>query len=253
MNAKPKRRNVLQMIGGAGVGMVLGTGVSIGTSPSAQANMVITRTFSGRATDLETGRWLYTEEHRHQMDGTRWVAGVIRYTDPQGALLAEKTLDFSQDCCIPIARTVYPPLKEEERVVAVSDSTVTMEWSRDGQRERKTVSRSTAMAVDSGFHAYLQRNFDGLMAGRTLAFQLGVPRQLDSFQFRVVPQGQRTVEGRTGLALRAEPNSLLRLVVPTLALVYDPETRDMLEYQGLSNIVDPSTRKALSVRIVYKY
>lgn len=241
-----------RMLGTAGSALVAGW-MGLQAPATAQASVLVTRTFSGRATDLETGRWLYTEEHRHQMEGRRWAAGVIRYVDPQGALLAEKTLDFSQDCCIPVARTVYPPLKEEERVVAVTESGVTMEWSREGQRERKTIARTPAMAVDSGFHAFLQRNFEALVAGRTLAFQLGVPRQLDSFQFRVVPQGQRTVDGRLGLALRAEPNSLLRLMVPTLSLVYDPDTRDMLEYQGLSNIVDPSTRKALSVRIAYAY
>jgi len=46
---------------------------------------------------------------------------------------------------------------------------------------------------------------------------------------------------------------MLRLLVPPVKLAYDLRSRDMLEYEGLSNLVDPQTRKAPVVRITYDY
>lgn len=210
------------------------------------------RRFEGRATDATTGAWLYQEQHEHRYRQGRWWWGRIRYTDPQGQLVGEKTLDFSQDPTIPLSKTVFPLLAEEELVTRITPETVTMEVLRDGKRRNKTLARQTPMAVDSGFHALVQQEMDSLLAGKSLAFHLGVPNQLDTFRFKLTPTGVRTTEsGRSVLALKAEPDSLLRMLVPTLQLLYDVRSREMLEYQGLSNILNPATRQAPQVRIVY--
>ena len=38
---------------------------------------------------------------------------------------------------------------------------------------------------------------------------------------------------------------------PDFVLLYDPQQRRLLEYRGISNLHDPRTREAYSVRIVY--
>ena len=40
---------------------------------------------------------------------------------------------------------------------------------------------------------------------------------------------------------------------PTLELTIDRTTRRLLEYSGIANVKDPSTRKAYSVRIRFAY
>jgi hypothetical protein len=80
--------------------------------------------------------------------------------------------------------------------------------------------------------------------------QLGVISQFDHFRFRI-----RRAEAPAGPVIRllVEADSMLRLLVPTVKLAYDLRSRDMLEYEGLSNLVDPQTRKAPVVRITYDY
>lgn len=209
------------------------------------------RQFSGRALHAETGQWLYTELHQQQLRGGRWVAGTIRYVSPQGLLLGEKKLDFGKDRFVPLMRTVYPTLGEEEAIVQVGEATVTMETSnKAGQRKTREVARVAGLAVDSGFHVFLQDRLEELATGRTVQMQLGVISQFDHFRFRI-----RRAEATQGSVLRlvVEPDSMLRLLVPPVKLAYDLRSRDMLEYEGLSNLVDPQTRKAPVVRITYDY
>ncbi len=209
------------------------------------------RQFSGRAVHAETGQWLYNELHQQQLRGGRWVAGTIRYVSPTGQLLGEKKLEFGKDRFVPLMRTVYPTLGEEEAITQVSEATVTMETSnKAGQRKTREVIRVAGLAVDSGFHVFLQDRLDELAAGRTVQMQLGVISQFDHFRFRV-----RRTEAAQGSVLRlvVEPDSMLRLLLSPVRLAYDLRSRDMLEYEGLSNLLDPQTRKAPVVRITYDY
>lgn len=231
----------------------LGLGVVAASSllGGAHGQVAAPRRFSGRAVHRDTGQWLYTEQHQHLYEGPRWLSGTIRYVSPQGQLLGEKTLDFSRDRFVPLMRTVYPPLNEEEAITRVEEGRVTMETVRGGQRKTREVVNPGSLAVDSGFHAFIQQRLDDLASGRTVPLQLGVISQFDHFRFRIrrddAPADERVVR------LVVEADSLLRLMVPTIRLAYDRRTRDMLEYEGLSNIVDPQTRKAPAVRITYEY
>lgn len=211
------------------------------------------RQFIGRATHAETGRWLYNEEHRQVLREGRWSGGTIRYVSPTGELLAEKTLDFSQDRFIPLARTVFKATGVEERITRIDAKSVTMETVREGRTKTREVERSPVMAADSGFHAFIQSRLDELVAGQTLQLAFGVISQHSSFKFRIRRTALRTVGAQQQVVMVAEPDSLLRMLVDPLDLVYDAKTRDLLEYNGLSNLDDPATGKPPKVRIVYEF
>lgn len=239
---------------GAGGALTAVMGAWAGQPAWAQAQApdaaTVQRSFSGRAVHAETGQWLYTEQHQQTLRAGRWVAGTIRYVAPQGQLLGEKKLEFGKDRFVPVMRTVYPTLQEEEAITQVADSTVTMETVKAGQRKTREVARTAGLAVDSGFHVFVQDRLEDLAAGRTVQMQLGVISQFDHFRFRI-----RRAEATAGPVIRllVEADSMLRLLVPTVKLAYDLRSRDMLEYEGLSNLVDPQTRKAPVVRITYDY
>ncbi|MFZ9493895.1 MAG: hypothetical protein ACO27E_04510 [Burkholderiaceae bacterium] len=219
----------------------------------AHAQVEQSRTFLGRATHGETGRWLYNEEHRQVLRDGRWWAGSIRYVSPTGDLLAEKTLDFSQDRFIPLARTVIRTTGVEERITRIDAQSVTMETLRDGRIKTRQVERAPVMAADSGFHAFIQSRLDELIAGKSLQLAFGVISQHATFKFRIRRTALRQVGGQQQAVIVAEPDSLLRLLVDPLDLVYDARTRDLLEYNGLSNLDDPQTGKPPKVKIVYEF
>ncbi len=208
--------------------------------------------YLGYASEQSSGRYLYTEVHNHRYQGGRWLSGKIRYVAPDGSLLGEKTLDFSADPYIPVSqyRLINPAY--EERIVGVDKQGIRMEKLADGKLSRKTLPRVANQAADSGFNAWLVDRLDQLERGDTLSMRFAVIGQLDQYRFRVRSVGKTTVAGEPALRLRVEPDSLLRLLVSPLEVVYGLRSRELLQYRGVSNILDPDTGKAWSVNISYR-
>lgn len=211
-----------------------------------------TQRFYGYAYDLETDRHLYTEVHEQKMDGERWLGGSIGYYLPDGRRIGYKTLDFSKDAFVPVFRL---DLELEGYMEGITDNgdPIVLE-RREGKTakvERKSLKRDGPTAADSGFHAILYANFERLMKGEAVSLRLAVAGSLDQFRFRGRRIADATFENRAAVRFVVEPDSLLRFMVDPLELTYDPKTRQLLEYRGISNIRDPATGKPWMTRIAY--
>ncbi len=236
-------------LSGAVLGMIL---VSMSLVTTANAAEIKEVRYLGYATEQGSGRYLYTETHRHRYQGNRWLGGHIRYVAPDGRVLGEKTLDFSADPYVPVSHYRLTTPAYEEHIVAVDSTGIRMEKLADGKWSRKTLPRVDNQAADSGFNAWLVDRLDQLARGDTLSMRLAVVGQLDQYRFRVRPSGRTTVAGEPALRLKVEPDSLLRLLVSPLEVVYGLQSRDLLHYRGVSNIIDPVSGKAWSVNISYR-
>lgn len=207
--------------------------------------------FRGYAFDLKTGAYRYTEVHRQNVDGFRWLDGSIDYYDPSGHKIAAKTLDLRKDPQIPLMKLEIFKEGYVEAITDVQADRYTMLKTVDGKTQTKVIMKTPGMGADSGFHSAIVANFDRLQKGETLRFDFGVAGQLDSYSFRCRKVGDTTFDGKPAIQLLVEPDSLLRLFVDRLDLTYEVKTRYLLEYRGVSNMHDDKTGKAFNVRIVY--
>ena len=208
--------------------------------------------FYGYAFDSSSGEYLYTEVHQHAYEGERWLAGTIRYYSPDNQLIGEKTLDFSRDPYIPLFRLRLPGLHYEEAVTAVELNGIDMETLVNGHRLREHLPHEIGMVADSGFYSFMVDHLGEIQAGHSVRFPFAVAGRLNSYRFRLVRQEEAQVDGHPTLRIRAEADSLLRMVAPTLSFLYDLQTRYLIEYDGVSNIRNPVTGKPYSaVRVVY--
>lgn len=211
-----------------------------------------THRFYGYAFDENSGKYLYTEVHQHHYEGDKWLGGSIRYYDSENRLIGEKSLDFSHDPFIPVFRMRMPRENYEEGISAVTPGGIEMERQTDGRKERDRVDRLAGMVADSGFHSFVVSHLDDLEAGKVMQFPFVVAGRLAVYKFRVSKTGNGTLDGHPTIKLKAEADSLLRFVAPTLTMSYDLQSHYLIEYRGVSNIHDPATGKAYSaVRIVY--
>lgn len=219
--------------------------------PAAQAG---TLRLHGYAYDLQSGAHRYTEVHEQQTDGDRWVGGTITYLAPDGSVLGRKTLDFSADPFIPLYRLELAGgsgFVEGISMIARDSLTLFRKRYQDAALTEEKVSRPEGATADSGFHNLVRDRFAQLMAGEKIQFHFAVATELDTFKFRGQRIEDTTFEGRPAVRFRVQPDTLLRLLVDPLELTYDPGTRRLLEYRGISNLHDPATRAAYAVRIVY--
>jgi hypothetical protein len=206
--------------------------------------------FYGYAFDLQSDAYLYTEVHEQEIVDGVWTRGSIRYYDAEGTLIGDKQLSFASHPYIPVYELKLPYKNYVEGISAVNGE-VQLFKSSDGERKQKTIRTREMMAADSGFHSLLRDNFETLMKGETARFRLVVAGNLDGYSFRARKVGETTFDGVPAVKLIVEPDSLLRLLVDQLELVYEPQERQLLEYRGISNIHDPKTGNAYNARIVY--
>ncbi|HVT35134.1 MAG TPA: hypothetical protein VHE37_06110, partial [Nevskiaceae bacterium] len=74
----------------------------------------------------------------------------------------------------------------------------------------------------------------------------------DTFKFRARRVEDQVIDGKTGVQFLIEPDSLLRWLVDPLHVVYDPAARMLLEFRGVSNVINPATGEEYNVRIEYR-
>ena len=208
--------------------------------------------YLGYAVDKASGRYLYTEVHRHQYDDRRWLGGSIRYVAPDGQLLGEKQLDFSANPYVPVMRYQLKVPAYEELITRVDGKRLLMEQRKAGKVERTTLPVMANQAADSGFNAFLVDRLDDFAAGKEVPLRLAVVGQLDQYRFRVKSLAKLKFAGEQALRLRVEPDSLLRLLVDPIEVIYGLESRQLLNYRGVSNLLDPATAKAYVVEISYR-
>jgi hypothetical protein len=218
---------------------------------AAQADPQTLR-FYGYAYDLASGKYLYTEVYREEVDDNRWISGHTGYYAADGTRLGEKTLSFSSDRYIPVYTLDLPGAGYLEGITRVAPDGVDMvKQSPEHGHQTATIPHSEPMAADAGFHSFLYDHMPELLAGQTVKFRFAVAGQLDSYNFRARMTGTTQFEGKPAVLLKIDPDSLLRFLVQPLILTYDPLSRRLLEYRGISNVMNPATGKPYNARIDY--
>jgi len=210
--------------------------------------------FHGYARDLDSGKYLYTELHEQEVEAGKVQTATITYFDASGKQVSRKTLDYRQNRTIPVFRAESPEQGYVEALRGISGGKLDLlKATREkGEQTKSLELPKGAVAADSGFNHLIQDNLARLVAGETVQFHLVVAGNLDAYHFRAKKVRDESFEGTPGVLLRVEPDSLLRFLVDPLDVVYDPATRKLLEYRGVSNILDPATGKVYKkVRISY--
>ena len=209
--------------------------------------------FTATAHDLKTGRVLFIENYDVEVDDGRWKSGTTRYTSPDGKTIAERKFAFARDRYVPVYAFDQTSYDYKEGITRIDGQQIDVYNARDGNRETATLQRIGTMVGDCGSQPYLIDHLPALDRGETIHFILVVAGRTDSYKLRARKVEDQTVNGRRVLHVRIELDSMLRLILPTLELKIDPETKRLLEYSGIANVKDPATKKSYSARIVFAY
>ena len=198
----------------------------------------------GFARDAATQRYLYTEVHDNQTtaDGAL-LQGQTLYYDPQGREVARRSLDFRANRTVPVYRLDVPGQGYSEGITSLTPA-LTVFKSDQGRVERKSITpEGELIAADAGFNNLMLSQFRQIQAGETVRFTLVVAGRTDSFRFRARKVGEDTVNGEAAVRVKVEPDSVLRMLVEPIELVYDAKGSRLLRYTGVSNLLDPATRQ----------
>ncbi len=204
---------------------------------SARAETVL-----GFARDARTQRFLYTEVHEFNRSADGEVqSATCRYYDAQGKEMARKSLDYRSNRFIPVYTLEMPAQRYTEGISSNADPVVVFK-KNTGQEAQASLPRDDGLeAADAGFNHLLMAQMPKLRKGETVNFKLIVAGRTDRFRFRVRKLADVKVEQEPGIKLLVEPDSLLRMLVAPIEIVYDAAGKRLLNYSGVSNIIDPSS------------
>lgn len=220
------------------------------SSASAMAEVV---RFKGEAFDLNTGKFIYSENHEEYWKNGRHFYSVVRYKAPDGRTLAEKKIYFDRN-----AEKPYYTLKDLRdgyvEGLKYAGGSVNLFSRRTNKEEirEKTVKIPGPAVYDGGFDYFIRGNFEKLMQKKPVSFNFAVPIELDYFKFRVVYHKEEIIRDRKAVTFRMEPNNLIiRQLVSPIYISYDMERKRLLRYKGISNVND-ANGKSYKARIEFK-
>jgi len=208
--------------------------------------------FYGYAYDLKSGEYLYTEVYNEELKDGFLQGCTMKYFAIDGHLLGQKKVEFDADPYLPLYQLDLPSANYSEGITQVgADSIEMFKQSATKPRQTAMVKRTPNMAADAGFTNFMVAHLPELASGKTVNFKLGVAGLLDAYSFRARRVGNTEFEGQPAVNLSIEPDSLLRYLVDPLLLTYDIPGKRLLEYRGVSDVINPATGKAYTVRVAF--
>jgi hypothetical protein len=233
--------------------LVLAAAVRAAPAPDSSAP----QPFRGSAFDTERGGPAYNEEHHEVFRQGRLVSTRTLFTAPSGGTMAQRDLDFSNHPFKPeyLFKDARNGYQEGSKVV---DAELLVHF-RDSARaplKEKRIKVPEPCVVNGGLGPFLKQNWKALAAGQRVGFNMVVPARLDFYKFVAyvddkLALSDKDSKGRRNKAVVIEPqSSLLRMLLPTIVMVYDVGTLRLIRYQGIVNVADPKGR-SLRVRVDY--
>lgn len=232
---------VRRQLGLLTMGMLMAT-------PAAQAATV---QYDGRATDLESGRALYTERHLLREVEGRPRERLVSYACPNGTLFARKRVDYAPSAVAPSFQLDDGRDGYREGVRRAGSRVEAFVRQRNGAAEESgTLAAGARLVADAGFDEYVRRNWSALVAGKTLAIDFAVPASRRAYTFKLRKLASPTVDGVPAHLFRLKVSGLLGLVAPQIDVAYARQSQRLLRFEGVTNLRDPDGNQ-WKARIVF--
>lgn len=221
----------------------------IGTAAATAGSKDGKHCFNGYAYTEDGSTLLYTEHHEQSIKDGRpltWTV-VYRAADAavmgaaKGKVVARKQFDFTDNPTVPVY-TLDLLASGYREGIRHDTSNHNKGWrmirrkSKDAAVESQAFTYSPPMAADSGFDPFVKEHFQALMAGKTIKFNFAAAGRLDVIGLRAYKVGDTQFAGHPAVKFKAELDSLLRFVVNSLVMTYDPDSKKLLQYAGVSNL-----------------
>ena len=196
----------------------------------------------------EQGELVYKEKHSVTREGDRVITSLTEYINPAGQVIATMESDYSQNISMPTYVFEDHLRGYREGLRKENGNYIIFKQSRGSKEETGAVTNTEDVFSCQGWHYYLVNNLAALEK-ENVALNLILPSELKALPFEI--QKVRSTGDRVEAVLKFN-HWLFRYFAPTLRLVYDRKSKKLVEYTGISNILD-SKGDRQDVKIVYRY
>jgi hypothetical protein len=201
----------------------------------------------GVASDPE-GNTLYVERLKHVPNSTGGML-TVAYTDPGGAPLANKQVDYN-------CRTTAPSFTLIDQVSGVKEG---VNWTQDllesyqDDEVTKLEVPNGPTIIDAGFDNAIKSSWDTLMKGEKVAYHYLFARDNKFLKLRFLksdpPEKLENEISSDVVFFRIAANNLIfRMLSSPIYVGYDRNTQDLKYYFGPSNLPAMKDQKNVLIR-----
>ncbi|WP_156013252.1 hypothetical protein [Thioalkalivibrio sp. HK1] len=204
----------------------------------------------GFACDRQSGEFLYQEIHEERWESGQLMEDRVGYRSPQGEEFAAKRVDYR-------ASPVTPDFALDDRSTGHRESlerdrqsgALRVSYRAPGDRSDTSMKSEVLEGridpiADAGFERMLLQSWDRLLAGETITRPFLIPSYLQVIDMRLRhrPQAGDTESAKIPSLpdlVRFEltiDSFWLRLVVPAIEVYYESKTKELVRYEGPSNL-----------------
>jgi len=204
----------------------------------------------GEAFDIDSQQLIYVEKHRY-VEGNQHE---VKYYDPNGKLFAEKRLSYGQYEQAPAFEQVNSLRGEWIKVTSEGDRIKVQYREESGAVVfDKRIKVNEHLLVDAGFDRYVKMHWDKLLSNASMKIDYLVPSRLTTVGFEVGRVNCLANTRADAVCFAITPTSwFVSLAVDPITVAYDPDTRNLLRFNGRGNIAS-SDGKYQTVDIRYQY
>lgn len=216
-------------------------------SPSLATDTVV---FSGTAYKSKKQSIAYNETHEVTEVSGRIVKSKTTYRNSQGDIIAVLSCDYGKNTYLP--DFTFEDLRSGnwEKVVVTGDK-VNIQYrdNRQAEIEELTMDIDKKLSGSQGLNQFIVSNLEKAVMGDRPVTTFILPARQTTVDMILI--GKKGEDGLAKVELKLQ-NPFLRLFAPTLELVYDQKSQNLISYYGNSNIYTDTGDKQ-KVLIEYDY
>ncbi|WP_163834630.1 hypothetical protein [Spartinivicinus ruber] len=219
-------------------------------SINALANSTLI-TVIGTAVDHKTRQPLYQEHHQFNINQLTQVpiTDTVKYYGPNDQLLAKKTVNYKLPKTPNIEFIDYR-LNYQQRSQVIDNTIIITE-----KVENKIITNTQTLLdkntiVDAGFDSMIKLNWQPLTQDKNIKFRFIALFNGKSYGFvaKKIQQSEATVSFHLAL-----DNMLLRWIADPIEVTYNKQTKRLLRYQGISNLLkNPDENYVVDISYTYQ-
>lgn len=232
----------------AGARTVLAAALLVVAGPGQTPAQLRTEVHWGEATD-DAGKLLYRERHEVGYEDGRVRSSLTSYRDLADREFATLASDYRLSVTMPTYLFADSRRGHREGLRLENGRYVIFHEEAGKAEKTKVLADDTNVYSCQGWHYYLVSNLLQVAQGEALEVRLLFPNRLKPYTFKILRQ--RADGDLLRIKVRIS-NWLLNLVAPHLEVVYDQQAGKLVEYHGVSNIVD-AKGELQNVHITYQY
>lgn len=219
-------------------------------APALAAAKAEVRFEQGKAWDPGRTRLMYTESHWTTSENNVLKNRTVVYRCADGTPFARKEINYARSALAPEFSFNDVRFNYQEGLRWQKDKPE-LWFVRNAQRQQKLLGNSGTLVADAGFDVFVKNQWPALSAARRQSLQFAVPSRLTSYGFNLQRINSLPFNKEPAQSFKLSVNGWLGFIAPNLEITYSRNTKRLLRFKGLSNILNDQGEKPVNALIEF--